>query len=553
VVDSGLERRSRFDPGTGMSRLETVRIARSAAAQRQGRAGRLSTGVCYRLWTESEQAAMSAQTPAEILEADLAPLALELALWGVPSPAALSWLDAPPAGSYAQAVELLKELGAIDQDGRITGQGREMSALGAHPRLAHMLIKARALGAARLGAELAAVLTERDVLRFRDQTRNADLRLRIDALRQPGRLAGGMEVDQGARQRILQSAGLLARQLGETVDRGNLGTDELTGLLLAHAYPDRIGLARSEPSTEGARYLLSGGRGAYLQEAQSLGRAEMLVVAELDAGEREARIRLAAPIARQQVETAFADAIRTVERIEWDGRTGAVVARRERWLGSLRLDERLLADSAPDRVRQAMLTGIRELGLYALPWTKEARALQARIDFVRTFDTRAEKAWPAVDDIHLLASLDTWLAPWLDGVSRRDHLTRLDLAAILESLLDWPQRQRLEVVAPTHLVVPSGSRIPIEYSPEGPVLAVRLQEVFGMTATPMLAGGNVAVTLHLLSPARRPVQVTKDLQSFWSRGYLDVRRELKGRYPRHYWPDDPLQAEATARAKPKGR
>jgi ATP-dependent helicase HrpB len=552
VVDSGLERRARFDPGTGMSRLETVRIARSAADQRRGRAGRLSTGVCYRLWTETEQAALAAQTPAEVLEADLAPLALELSLWGVTAPTQLRWLDAPPAGSYAQAVELLQSLGALTADGRITPHGREMSALGAHPRLAHMLLKSRAAGAARLGTELAALLAERDVLRSRDAARDADLRLRIDALRGRGTLPGGLDVDQGARHRILQAASLLARQLGETTDRERIDTDTMTGELLAHAYPDRIGVARTEPQADSARYLLSGGRGAMLKDAQLLGRAEMLVVAELDAGDREARIRLAAPITRRQVESLFRDAILETARIEWDGRSSSVLARKERWLGALKLDDRLLGESDPERIREAMLVGIRELGLDALPWSKEARVLQTRIEFARQHDTQAPKPWPQVDDASLLSTLAEWLAPWLDGISRRDHLSRLSLASILESRLDWPQQQRLASVAPTHLDVPSGSRIPIEYTTEGPVLSVRLQEVFGMTETPLLGGGKVPVTMQLLSPARRPVQVTRDLKSFWARGYADVKRELKGRYPRHYWPDNPLEAEATARAKPRG-
>ncbi len=552
VVDSGLERRARFDAGTGMSRLETVRIARSAAEQRRGRAGRLSTGVCYRLWTETEQAALAAQTAAEILDADLAPLALELALWGIASPTQLRWLDPPPAGSYAQAIELLQSLGAIARDGRITAHGREMSALGTHPRLAHMLLKARAAGAARLGTELAALLAERDLLRSRDSTRDADLRLRVDALRERSRMQHGIEVDQGARQRILQAAGLLARQLGETADRERIDTDTMTGELLAHAYPDRVGLARAESQGESARYLLAGGRGAMLKDAQLLGRAEMLVVAELDAGDREARIRLAAPITRQQVETVFRDAILDTERIEWDSRSNSVLARKERWLGALKLDDRALTTSDPERIRQAMLTGLRELGLDALPWSKETRVLQTRIEFARQNDTHAPKPWPQVDDAHLLSTLDDWLAPWLDGISRRDHLSRLSLTPVLEALLDWPQQQRLASVAPTHLDVPSGSRIPIEYTAEGPVLSVRLQEVFGMTETPLLGGGKVPVTMQLLSPARRPVQVTRDLKSFWARGYADVKRELKGRYPRHYWPDNPLEAEATARAKPRG-
>ncbi|MBL8268260.1 MAG: hypothetical protein JNL55_17830 [Steroidobacter sp.] len=319
------------------------------------------------------------------------------------------------------------------------------------------------------------------------------------------------------------------------------------GRLLALAYPDRIAQSRGS----GGRYLLSNGRGAQLPPAQSLAQAEFLVVADLDAGDREALIRLAAPLSRELLEADFAAHIEHRERFEWDSREQSVVARDERWLGALKLYERRIDKPDPSRMLDAMLAGVRELGLSALPWTKPARALQTRLIFAKHHDERG--SWPDVSDAALLEHLDEWLAPWLNDMSRRDHLSRLDLHGILTSLLDWNAQQRLEAFAPTHLEVPSGSRIPIDYTDDAPTVAVRLQEVFGMHETPTVAEGRVPLTLQLLSPAHRPVQVTRDLVSFWARGYLDVKKELKGRYPKHYWPDDPLTAQATARAKPRPR
>jgi ATP-dependent helicase HrpB len=290
-----------------------------------------------------------------------------------------------------------------------------------------------------------------------------------------------------------------------------------------------------------------------LPPAQSLAQSEFLVVADLDAGDRDALIRLAAPLTREALEADFAAHIEHRERFEWDSREQSVVAQDERWLGALKLYERRIDRPDPQRMLNALLGGIRELGLDALPWSKPARALQARMIFARRHDERAPQPWPDVSDLALMEHLDEWLAPWLSDMSRRDHLSRLDLHAILMSLLDWNAQQRLEAFAPTHLAVPSGSRIPIDYSEESPTVAVRLQEVFGLHETPTVANGRVPLTLQLLSPAHRPVQVTRDLVSFWARGYLDVKKELKGRYPKHYWPDDPLTAQATARAKPRPR
>lgn len=551
VIDSGLARRARFDPSTGMSRLDIVRISRAAADQRRGRAGRLGPGVCYRLWSESDHASLPAHTAPEIIEADLAPLALDLADWGVSDPRTLRWLDSPPAATFAQARDLLRSLDAIDAHGKITAHGRALARLGTHPRLAHMIVRGADLGLQRTALQIAAVLGERDLLRWHSARRDADLRLRIEALRR-GRVedphvAADLRVDAGARQRALRSMEILERQLGSKAPSAAETSNTDTGRLLAFAYPDRIAQSRGA----GGRYLLAGGRGARLADAQSIGQAEFLVIADLDAGEREASIRLAAPLTRSALESDFTSLIEHRQRLEWDSREQAVLAQDEQWLGAIRLGERRLDNPDSARMLSALIAGIRELGVEALPWTKEARALQLRLAFAHQVDAHAPRPWPDVSDAALAATLEDWLAPWLTDMSRRDHLARLDMSAILSSMLDWNQRQRLDEIAPTHLQVPSGSRIPIDYSMAAPTVAVRLQEVFGLQTTPAVGGGRVPLTLQLLSPAHRPVQVTKDLASFWARGYAEVKKELKGRYPKHYWPDDPLTAQATARAKPR--
>lgn len=546
VIDSGLERRARFDPVTGMNSLELLRISRASADQRRGRAGRTQAGVCHRLWLESEHDSLAAHTPAEILESDLLPLTLELAAWGVHAPSALRWLDAPPAASFAQARELLHLLGALDKEGRITAHGRAMAQLGTHPRLAHMLLKARELELGALGIELAAVLGERDLLRSRSRERDVDLRSRIEALHGGG--IAGQEVDHGSKQRVLRSLEQLARQLKLPPARSAAGHLHETGRLLSFAYPDRIAQKRGD--TE--RYLLSNGRGASLSSPQSLSRADYLVVAQLDASDRDARIHLAAPIGLEELAADFADVIEQRERIEWNSREAIVTALQERCLSALVLHSRRLDKPDAGRVLDAMLQGIRELGLNALPWSDAAKQLRMRMQFAHAHDHHANPAWPNVDDEHLLADLHVWLAPWLEGITRRSQLQQLDMHEVMLGLLDWNQQQRLNEIAPTHLRVPSGSNIAIDYSGATPTVSVRLQEVFGMTATPRVGGGTVPVLMELLSPARRPVQLTQDLGSFWARGYHDVKKDLKGRYPKHHWPDDPLQAQATARAKPRG-
>ncbi len=548
VIDAGLERRLRFDPTTGMNALELRRISRASADQRRGRAGRTQAGVCYRLWQESEHDSLVAHTPAEILESDLLPLTLELAAWGTRDATQLRWLDSPPAAHFAQARELLALLGALDNTlhgkGVITAHGRAMSTLGTHPRLAHMLLKAGELELAALGIELAALLGERDVLRSRSRQRDVDMRSRIEALH--GAHIADHDTDHGTRQRVLRSAEQLARQLRSHTTRSTPEQLGETGRLLALAYPDRIAQKRGDT----ARYLLSNGRGASIDSPQTLSNAAYLVVAQLDGADRDARIQLAAPIDLTELEQDFSEVISTAERIEWSTRDAAVLATQERRLGALVLQSRRLEAPDSQRVMDALLQGIRERGLQDLPWSNAALQLRTRMQFAHQHDQQG--SWPTVDDTTLLTTMQEWLAPWLEGMTRRAQLQQLDMHQALIALLSWEQQQHLNDIAPTHLRVPSGSSIAIDYANATPTLSVRLQEVFGMTETPRIGGGSVPVLMELLSPARRPVQVTQDLASFWAHGYHDVKKDLKGRYPKHYWPDDPLQAEATARAKPRG-
>ena len=551
VVDSGLERRQRFDPSSGMGRLETTRISRASAEQRRGRAGRTAPGVCIRLWSEAMHDALLPQAPPEILEADLAPLALELACWGE-SPESLHWLDPPPRATVAQARDLLRSLEALDDQGRVTGLGREMASLGMHPRLAHMVLRGAEIGHGTLACRIAALLSERDPLRAAPGSRDPDLWHRIEAL--DGRAPPpGMDLDGGALRRIERVVSQLERHLdrrrhGEERPTDTLSREAATGLLLAHAYPDRIGRARG---TGSGRYLLSGGRGATISDPCPLARAEYVVAAALDAGDREARIQLAAALDPSLLARYFPAAIRSESFVAWNHEAGAVAARRVRRLGAIVLEDEPLRSPDPAAVTAAMLDGIRALGLGCLPWTRDLEQWRARVALVRAHDPRGSDGWPDVSDAALTATLERWLAPWLEGVTRREHLARIDLRGALTALLDWPAARRLDQLAPTHLPVPSGSRIALDYTGDAPSLAVRLQEVFGLTDTPRVVDGRVPVVMELLSPARRPVQVTRDLASFWSRGYHEVKKELKGRYPKHYWPDDPHEAVATRRVRPR--
>jgi len=549
IVDSGYVRVPQFDPESGLTRLVTQRISRASAEQRAGRAGRTAPGVCYRLWSETTQRGLIPQAIPEIRGADLAPLALELAAWGVADATSLAWLDPPPAAALAQARELLTELEALDAGGRITETGKALAQLPLHPRLAHMLRAGQATQRGALACDIAALLAERDIFR-KDARRSCDLAERVEALqgfRRGGRAAAQASgADANACQRAEQAARQWRRLIRVREDEAlDVEPDEV-GPLLALAYPDRIAMQRvpNEP-----RYQLANGRGARLPEWELRLRQPFLVAASLDAGTAgEGLIYLAATITAQALETQFVHQLRKEDEVRWDEAQEAVVARRIEKLGELVLDAKPIRAADAEKLRAAMLDGVRVLGIDALPWNDEARALQARVLSMRQWFP--EENWPDLSDGTLAEHLTDWLGPYLDGITRRAHLAKLDLPSILRAQLDWKQGQQLDADAPTHLEVPSGSRLKLEYKPgESPVLAVKLQEMFGLADTPRIARGRVPVTLHLLSPARRPIQVTQDLRGFWERTYAEVKKELKGRYPKHPWPDDPWNAPPTARAK----
>lgn len=552
VVDSGLARVPRFSPRSGMQRLETVRVSKDAAEQRRGRAGRVAPGVCYRLWDEGEHAQLLERRPPEILEADLAPLALELAAAGIADPLALSWLDAPPAGAYAQARELLRALGALDAldahdahdaHDRITPHGRRMAEVGIHPRLAHLVLRGVAMGCGTLACDLAALLAERDPLRTEASQGDPDLRTRLELLRTPG-AERDERVDRGRLFQIRDESRRLRAEVGARPDDAGTEPDVLAGELVALAYPDRVALPRGE----GGRFVMRNGRGVRVDGGAAVARASCLAVADTDGAALEARAYRVAPVERARLAELFAGEVVREDVVWFDEATGTVRAVSRERLGALVLAERPQKAPDPMAIRGALLAVVRAEGIGALPWSDGARRLRERIAFARTLDG----AWPDVSDDALLDSLDAWLGPHLDGVAKKSALARLDLAAILLDRLDWKQRAALDVLAPTHVTVPSGSRIAVDYGdPASPVLAVRLQEMFGAQDTPRIGGGRVPVTLHLLSPAHRPVQVTRDLAGFWRGSYFEVRKDLRGRYPRHPWPEDPLRAEPTRRAKPR--
>jgi len=545
VVDCGLARAPRFDPASGLTRLETVRVSQASADQRRGRAGRTGPGVCYRLWPEAEHGSLPRHDRPEMLSADLAGLALELAAWGAADPAALRWLDPPPAGAYGQARALLTRLGALDPAGRITAQGTAMARLGAHPRLAAMMLRGKAAGLGGVACAIAALLGERDIVRGTGGARDADLRLRLEAMESSGgALPDGLALDRGAARQAMAVARQWQRALGVRRERGDA---DRAGLALAFAYPDRI--ARRRGGAPG-QFLLSGGRGAALHPADPLAGAEFLAVADLDAGDRDARIHLAAPVDIDALVAACPDLVDTVETVGWDARSRSVLARRRRMLGALVLGDEPLADADPAAVAAALLEGLRALGPGALPWTPEAEGLRARVGFLARIDA-PPGGWPDWSDAALAATADDWLAPWLAGIARIDDLRRLDLRRILADRLTAAQRAALDRLAPTHIAVPSGTRLPVDYAGDTPVLAARVQQMLGCARHPAVADGRVPVLLHLLSPAGRPIQVTRDIVGFWAGSYREVRREMLGRYPKHPWPEDPAAATATDRAKPR--
>lgn len=526
VVDAGLARRPRFEPALGLSRLETVRASQAAITQRAGRAGRLEPGVCLRLWSEGETRALPLFDRPEILDADLSGLALDLAAWGVGDPNSLCWLDPPPKPAWSEAIALLKQIGALDDVGRLTEHGIAVARLPLPPRLAHMVIDAARNGEALLAARAAVLLTEQGL-----GGRSADLRERLH------RFAS----ERGQRADAARSlAARIARQAGG--GREGEVNEERAGAALALAYPDRVAKARN-----GAAYTMVNGRAASVDEASPLAREPFLVIADIAGAAGRAQILLAAPIALADVEAMFANTIETHASAQVDPATGAMRGRRVRKLGRVVLSEAPLERLSGADLEEALLDAVREQGLELLQWDEAARQARARIQFMRGLEG---EAWPDWSDEAALERLEHWLRPALSGAAR---LKDVDVARAILNALPYEQRRLLDTGAPARFETPAGSSLAIDYEAEGgPVLDVRLQEMFGQDKHPSIGGGRVPLTLRLLSPAHRPVQTTKDLPGFWRGSYAAVRTEMRGRYPKHPWPDDPLSAPPTRRAKPRG-
>jgi ATP-dependent RNA helicase HrpB len=552
VVDSGLARVPVYEPDVGLTRLETVRVSRAAADQRRGRAGRTEPGVCYRLWDEGETRALEPFLRPEILTADLSSLVLDLAQWGVADPEQLTFLDPPPRPALAEAKALLHELGAIDADGRITAEGKSLNRLPLPPRLARMVIDAGREGEGRMAAEIAALVTERGL-----GGDDVDLTHRLDGLRRD-------------RSRRGEEARAMARRWAQlaATDGAPSGAAPSAGAILALAYPDRI--AKNRGGGSGA-FLLANGRGAHVDPASALAREPYLAVAEIIGSAAQGRIVLAAPIALAEIEARFADRIEAKEEITFDPPSASLRGRRLRRLGALALAEQPVAVAADEPAARTLAAGIARSGLDRLPWSKALSQWRDRVQFLRRstdlgstrdrhiIEPKSARAdlggedWPDLSDAGLAARVDDWLTPTLVGKTALAQLGTDELGDALFALLPYNLRRRLDAEAPTHFEAPSGSRVPIDYeAEEGPKLAIRVQELFGLARHPTIAGGRVPLVIELLSPAHRPVQVTRDLPGFWRGSYAAVRSEMRGRYPRHPWPEDPVAAPATRRAKPRG-
>ncbi len=539
VLDSGLMRVPRFDVKSGMSRLTTIPISQQSAEQRRGRAGRLESGLCVRCWPEASQGTLSPRTRPEILNADLMSFALELGIWGIHDPMELFWLDPPPAGAFAQACQLLQSLGAFDKENCITEHGRTMSELPLHPRLAHMVLKSTQHALGSLACDIAAILSEGDLFTKRSVgTTQTDLRTIVEAYYQQTH----SEKTVGIVQRIKQSSHAWQRTLRLTQSDPESDHIEQIGILLSAAYPDRIAQRQSDGSR---RYKLANGRFARFFQPNPLEHEEYLVIIHLNGAQPVSLISIATPLSHKDLMKHCVHLIQTQEHVSWDETTESVAAQREERLGALILSKSRLHQPNSDFLLTALLNGIQQKGLTCLSWTKGQQNWQARVNFLHRVMPQ-EMDWPDVTDETLLNTIETWLAPYLSNISSLVQLQGIDLTWPLQAHLSQEQQHTLNTLAPTHLIVPTGSQIALDYSSsEIPILAVRLQEVFGMTTTPTLANGQIPVLIHLLSPAQRPVQVTQDLKSFWQTGYAEVKKELRGRYPKHFWPDDPLQAPPT--------
>lgn len=550
VIDSGYMRIPRYDSNSGMSRLETIKVSKASADQRAGRAGRLEPGVSYRLWSEAAGRGLMAFSPPEISNADLTALVLDLKNWGVSGPNQLKWLTPPDAVSYTRSETLLKRLGALDLEGRITDHGKAMSSLGMHPRLAHMVLTAKQHDFGWLAVHVAALLSERDILK---NIKDVDMRLRLEGLwlvkKKDIGQARRLGVDASAAEQVLQQAKVWAKQLGIHKQLGM--SLEKVAVCIAFAYPDRIAGKRANTDV---RYHLSGGRGAALMDDEPLAGQKYLAVAHLDQGggslgqsRSDARIFLAAPIHLSDLEYYFEQDFENVDRIEWDDRQGDLICQREVRLDQLVISAKPFKSSDPAHIHQALLGVIRKKGLNILPWDKKSHGLVRRVRFV--LDQMPDADLPDYGEQALLDHLEDWLLPFMGQTQNVVGLQKLNLYEILHNGLSWDQQQTLDELAPTHIRVPSGSNIPIDYDESPPVLAVRLQEMFGLMETPSVLKGQVPLKLHLLSPAQRPLQVTQDLAGFWASSYEAVKKDMKGRYPKHFWPDNPAEAMPTNRTK----
>lgn len=545
VIDSGLTRIPVFSARTGMEHLATERVSQDSADQRRGRAGRTEAGICYRLWSEEEQSYLATTRSPEIVQSDLTSMALHIAVWGTDINE-LSWLDQPPQAAYEQACQLLIDLEALDEQKGITAHGRELSKLRVHPRLAHMIVHAIPLGMVQQACDLAALLQERDLLSSHEA--GTDMEHRVQALQGDS----SYQVDPRAIQRIKewsrrfeqQSRLIQGYDTPSSIDP-DLSTSN-TGMLLSVAYPDRIAKNRGNGT-----FLLRIGRGASFassaHRSDYLTTASYIVAAQLDDAGTDSVIRLAAEVSESQLRRIHANHIQSVHQVDYDEERESISARIDTYLGAILLQS--LSDPKPsaEQIQLAIIHAIRYKGLNSLNWTKAAIQWRERISFMHQLDPD----YPAMDDSTLLAEMDEWLLPYIEGIRRFNELKKLNLAELLLHRLSWEQRQAIDRLAPTHIEVSSGSRIAVNYTdPKRPFIAVRLQELFGCMTTPMI-GHHIPLTIHLLSPAGRPVQVTNDLVSFWQHAYFEIKKDLKGRYPKHYWPDNPLTAEPTHRAKPR--
>jgi ATP-dependent helicase HrpB len=532
VVDSGAARVPRYEPDIGLTRLETVRASRAAVDQRRGRAGRTEPGVCYRLWDEPQTASLAAYTQPEILSADLSSLVLDLAQWGVSDPRSLAFLDPPPAPALKEARSLLGELGALDADGRITAEGKSLRALALPPRLARMIVDSHRLGAGEEAADIAAVLTERGL-----GGDSVDLDARLDQFRR----------DRSPRASSARSlAQRWASQVAATEGTPGEDTSPSSGVMLAFAFPDRVARNRGNGS-----FVLANGRGAAVDQASALARTPYISVAELTGTAANGRILLAAPITQADIELRFADQIETTDEISFDRGAMALRARRKRTLHAITLSEAPMSLQPSAETAPVLADGLIALGLDRLPWSKPLKQWRDRVMFLRKAE--GENAWPDLSDDALAAQRQAWLVPALYDKTSLKDVSAGDLSDALMTLLPWELRARLEREAPTHFEAPTGTQLAIDYEAEqGPTIAVRLQELFGLNSHPSIAKGAVPLVLELLSPAHRPVQVTRDLPGFWRGSYAAVRSDLRGRYPRHPWPEDPASAMPTRRVKPRG-